>query len=872
MASSTARLTPVRRQYLSIKSSYQDAVLLFRMGDFYECFDDDAQTISDALEIALTSRSMGKDTRVPMAGIPAVSLDANLARLIRQGHKVAICEQLSDPATSKTIVERGVVRVVTPGTVIESALLEQTANNYLAAVYRRDDLAGLAYIDVTTGEFAVAEIPSHQLPLELARLEPSEILVPPDHEQPAVIPANLPDATVTTLDPSAFNSDVARRTLLEHYGVLSLEAYGLESNGMPTLPLAVRAAGAIVDYLSYTWQGERPPITAPTPYSTQSFMTLDPQTRRNLELFEAGRWESQDWSLFTALNATRTAMGARLLRRWLGRPLLNLENLERRLDAVQFFADHAFRREDADQALSSIADLERILTRVQTRNAAPSDLLALRRSLAAGGQLAATLNGDGAERVAWLVERLRPLPDVANLIDDAIAAEPSAQPGDGGVIRPGFAPDLDQLRDLANNTRGFIARLESQERENTGIRNLRVGFNHVFGYYIEVSRSNIPSVPEHYERRQTLAGGERYITPELKEYESQVLDAQERLETLERTIYRQVCQQIADHADGISRLAVAVARADVFCGLAGIAVRHGYVRPELTESRAIHISNGRHPVVERVLGEGRFVPNDVQMDSDDAQIMLITGPNMAGKSTYIRQVAIIVLMAQIGSFVPASSATIGLVDRIFTRVGLQDDLATGQSTFMVEMVETAAILNQASWRSLVILDEIGRGTSTYDGLSIARAVVEHLHNNPRVSCKTLFATHYHELTELANTLPGVRNYRVAVSEEDGRIAFLHRIVPGGADRSYGVHVAMLAGMPPSVINRAQELLAELERDHNAAGGASSQGNPAAQLALPMFAPEGPAVAEALLNLDVANLTPLEAINKLYELQEQARRA
>ena len=871
MAATTARLTPVRRQYLSIKSSYQDAVLLFRMGDFYECFDDDAQTLADALEIALTSRSMGKDTRIPMAGIPAVSLETNLARLIRQGHKVAICEQLSDPATSKTIVERGVVRVVTPGTVIESALLEQSANNYLAAVCHREDQAGLAYIDVTTGEFAVAEIPADQLPLELARLEPSEVLVPPDHNQLGFIPASLPDITVTTLDPSAFNSDVARRTLLDHYGVLSLEAYGLETNGRPTQPLAVRAAGAIVDYLNYTWQGEHPPISAQSPYSTQSFMTLDPQTRRNLELFEAGRWDSQDWSLFTALNGARTAMGARLLRRWMGRPLLNLEGLERRLDAVQFFAERAFQREDADKALATIADLERILTRIQTQTAAPGELLALRRSLAAADQLSATLSAEGAEQVAWLVDRLRPLPTVANLIDDAIASEPSAQPGDGGVIRAGFAPDLDQLRDLANNTRGFIAGLESRERESTGIRNLRVGFNHVFGYYIEVSRSNLAAVPGHYERRQTLANGERYITPELKEYESQALDAQERLETLERAIYRQVCQQIADHAEGISRLATAVARADVFCGLASIAVRYGYVRPRLNEGRAIAISNGRHPVVERVLGEGRFVPNDVEMDSDDAQIMLITGPNMAGKSTYIRQVAIIVLMAQIGSFVPASAATIGLVDRIFTRVGLQDDLATGQSTFMVEMVETAAILNQATWRSLVILDEIGRGTSTYDGLSIARAVVEHLHNNPRVSCKTLFATHYHELTELANTLPGVRNYRVAVSEEDGRIAFLHRIVPGGADRSYGVHVAMLAGMPPSVINRAQELLAELEREPHARGSVLGNGNAAAQLALPMFPPEDPAVAEALLNLDIGNLTPLEAINKLYELQERARR-
>ena len=878
----TGRLTPVRRQYLTIKHSYQDAILLFRMGDFYECFDDDAHTLAAALEIALTSRSMGKDTpRIPMAGIPAVSLDNYLARLIRQGYKVAICEQLSDPAASKTIVERGVVRVVTPGTVLEAALLDQGVNNYLAAICARADRAGLAYVDVTTGEFAVAEVSVEQLPLELARLEPSEILIPPDSEPPEYAAPGGGAATFTRLDAAAFNPDIAHRTLLDYYGVVSLEAYGLESRGTVALPLGVRAAGAIVDYLQYAWQGGRPPLRAPAPYATQSYMTLDPQTRRNLELFEAGRWDSRDWSLLSALDDTRTAMGARLLRSWLGRPLLELADLERRQDALQFFVDDAFRREDAGAALAEMSDFERILARIQAHSAGPRELLALRRSIAAAERLAALFADAGAEAesVAWLGDRLRPIPDAVSLIDAAIAPEPSPQPGDGGVIKPGFSSDLDHLRELVHNTRGFIAQLEARERERTGIRNLKVGYNQVFGYYIEVSRSNLAAVPEDYERRQTLTQGERYITPELKEYESQALDAQDRLEALERTLYRQVCQQLADRGDAISRLAGAVARADVFCGLAGVAVRYGYVRPTLNEGRAISIVNGRHPVVERVLGEGRFVPNDVGMDSDDAQIMLITGPNMAGKSTYIRQAAIIVLMAQIGSFVPATSATIGLVDRIFTRVGLQDDLATGQSTFMVEMVETAAILNQASWRSLVILDEIGRGTSTYDGLAIARAVVEHLHNNPQVGCKTMFATHYHELTELAATLPGVRNFRVAVSEDNGRVAFLHRIVPGGADRSYGVHVAMLAGMPPSVINRAQELLADLEQGKGKAGARSFRGNghgkgqgneSTAQMALPLFRDQTSAVADALLDIDIGNLTPLEAINKLYELQEQAR--
>ena len=870
MTIANARLTPVRRQYLTIKHSYPDAILLFRMGDFYECFDEDAHQLAEALEIALTSRSMGKDTRIPMAGVPAVSLDANLARLIKQGHKVAICEQLSDPAAAKGIVERGVVRVVTPGTVLESALLDQSANNYLAAVCIQEGQAGLAYVDVTTGEFATAQIPVGQLTLELARLQPAEILMPPDEELSDFVGAIGAETTLTTLDAGAFNADLARRGLLDYYNVLSLEAYGLESHGVGSRPLAVRAAGAVIDYLRYTWQGERPPLAPPSAYHTDAYMTLDPQTRRNLELFAAGRWDSRDWSLLAALDGTRTAMGARLLRRWLAQPLLNLEQLERRLNAVAFFVDNPFQRDAAAVALSQISDLERILTRIQTQTAPPRDLLALRHSLTAAEELGAALAGDGADGMEWLAGELRPLPDVAGLIDRAIAPEPSAQPGDGGVIREGFSTELDRIRTLVRDTRGFIIELEARERARTGIRSLKVGFNQVFGYYIEVSHANLDAVPDDYQRRQTLTNGERYVTPELKEYESQALDARERLEELERALYRQVCRQVADHSESISRLAAAVARADVFAGLAGIAVRHGYVRPILNAGNAISIAGGRHPVVERVIGAGGFVANDAALDSDDAQIMLITGPNMAGKSTFIRQVAIIVLMAQVGSFVPATAATIGLVDRIFTRVGLQDDLATGQSTFMVEMVETAAILNQATWRSLVILDEIGRGTSTYDGLSIARAVVEHLHNNPQVSCKTLFATHYHELTELAATLPGVRNYRVAVSEEDGRIAFLHRIVPGGADRSYGVHVAMLAGMPPSVVNRAQELLTDLEQGEGVGRGKKRRAASSPQLTLPLFAPENDGVSDALRQLDIANLTPLEAINKLYELQERAR--
>ena len=830
------------------------------------------------MEIALTARTMGRDTRVPMAGVPAVSLESNLARLIRQGHKVAICEQLSDPALSKGLVERGVVRVVTPGTVLEATLLEQNANNYLAAVCAGDgadaETVGLAYVDVTTGEFTVAQVAAELLPLELARIQPAEVLTPAVSASASESALELPGGVAgTAVDAASFNGEVARRSLLDYYGVVSLEAYGLEA-----MPLAVRAGGAIVDYLRYAYKGDQPTLNPPAPYHVDSHMTLDPQTRRNLELFEAGRWDSSDWSLLAALDDTRTALGARRLRRWLGQPLLDLQRLRRRQDAVQFFYDDAFRRNDAGTALSEIADLERILSRLQTQTATPRDLLALRRSLEATRQLAGVLSdglsGDDEPGLSWLLEGFRQPPDVESLIERAIAAEPSGQIGEGGVIREGFAPDLDRVRGLARDTRGVIAGLEAQERERTGIRNLRVGYNQVFGYYIEVSRSHLAAVPDDYQRRQTLTNGERYITPELKEYESQALDARERLDELERSIYRQVCSQITASGPAISRLAGAVASTDVFVGLANVAVRYDYVRPALNEGKAIDITDGRHPVVERVLDAGSFVPNSANLDANDAQIMLITGPNMAGKSTYIRQVALIVLMAQVGSFVPAAAAEIGLVDRIFTRVGLQDDLATGQSTFMVEMLETAAILNQATHRSLVILDEIGRGTSTYDGLSIAHAVVEHLHNNPRLGCKTLFATHYHELTDLAATLPGVRNYRVAVSEENGEAVFLRHIVPGGADRSYGVHVARLAGMPPAVVNRAQEILANLEAEHTPGarrgrGGRRNQ-TPAPQLAMPLFGPPDDAIAESILQVDIGNLTPLEAINKLYELQEQAR--
>ncbi len=914
-------MTPIRRQYLKIKHSFPDAIVLFRMGDFYETFDEDARVASKELEITLTARSMGKNVKVPMAGFPAHAVESYLAKLVKRGHKVAICEQLSVPDSSKGLVERDVVRVVTPGTVLESALLDQKVNNYLAAVVLEGDSAGFAYADVTTGEFAAAQLDRSQLPLELERISPAEVLSSDidSSDSEEGFPSHKGQSP-TEVDYTYFDLETAQQALLDHYGILSLESFGCEH-----LPLAVRAAGAIVLYLRDTRRTGKLHLMNLGVYSTSGFMDLDVHTRRNLELFTAGRNERREHSLLATLDQTRTPMGGRLLRRWLGQPLLDLEELERRLDAVSYFFNDAFLRAGAGSSLSRVPDLERILGRIKAGVVAPRELIALKAGLDAVPELLEQLSapmpppssprrrgtkppvvdsrlrgndglGDGndglghgndgldggsdgldgndlldvGQDMAWLRQQLTPLPEICGLIEQSIAPEPVGNPGEGNVIRQGFSPELDALKYDSQNARSFIAGLEQTERERTGLRGLKIGYNQVFGYYIEVSKSNQAQVPDNYIRRQTLVNSERYITPEIKEYESLVLNAREQIEEMERSLFRQVCEQVSETGDTISRLAKAVAMVDVFVSLAEVAAANGYVRPQLDLNRTISIKNGRHPALERLLDRGTYVPNDVYLSNDDARIILLTGPNMAGKSTFIRQAAIIVLMAQVGSYVPASEAIVGLVDRIFTRVGLQDDLTTGQSTFMVEMVETAAILNQATPRSLVVLDEIGRGTSTYDGLSIARSVIEHLHNDERLGCKTLFATHYHELTELAGTLPGVRNFTVAVTEEDGDVVFLHRIVPGGADKSYGVHVARLAGLPQGVVNRAWEVLADLEDTHNSkrkAGGRRSR--KAADLQMPLFDPAR-AVADEVKALDIPNLTPLEAINCLYELQRKAR--
>ncbi|MBE0481152.1 MAG: DNA mismatch repair protein MutS [Dehalococcoidia bacterium] len=851
--------TPVRAQYLKIKRKYPQAIVFFRLGDFYETFDDDARLVAGELEITLTSREMGKGQRFAMAGIPYHALDSYLARLIGKGYKVAICEQMGEPKPGKGIVDREVVRVVTPGTVVEPGLLETKTNNYLAAVILEGEQAGIAYVDITTSEFAATQLPYERAPLELERLHPSELLAP----RGGGLPASWACGAVTELDGEWFEEDVAARTLLDTFGAASLEGYGCAH-----LPLAVRAAGAILHYLEQTQKSAIPQINGLATYSVESYMTLDAQTRRNLELFQSSRLGLSSGSLLSVIDLTRTPMGGRLLKKWLGQPLLDLDRLKQRQQAVASLLSPA--RGQVTSLLGRLSDIERLINRAKSGICTPRELVSLRRSLEQVPRLKALLEEVASSES--LCSGLRPCDDIVALISQAVVDEPPPTLAAGDAIREGFSPELDELRSATRNAKQYIADLEQAERERTGIKSLKVGYNRVFGYYIEINSAHINRVPDDYIRKQTLAGAERYFTPQLKEYESLILNAESRIADLETAVFRQVCRQAGDSSERVLEVAAAIAAIDVLSAFAEAAERYVYTRPELTDGDSITITGGRHPVVERALIEEQFVPNDLHLANEDARLIILTGPNMSGKSTYLRQAAIIVLMAQIGSFVPAASATIGLVDRIFTRVGLQDDLVTGQSTFMIEMLETANILNNATSRSLIILDEIGRGTSTYDGLSIAQAVVEYIHNHPRLGTKTLFATHYHELVRLAEFLPGVKNFSVAVSEEGGKVVFLRKIIPGGADRSYGIHVAQLAGLPRAVVHRAGEILNDLENhtDNSESRPARRQGGvPHEQL--PLFA-QRPAILDKLLGLDISSMTPLEAITMLYELQQKAREA
>jgi DNA mismatch repair protein MutS len=865
--------TPMRQQYLAIKKQFPGTIVLFRLGDFYESFDEDAKIVAQVCDVVLTSRPVGKNLRVPLAGVPYHAVEGYIAKLIAAGYKVAIAEQQGTEPV-KGLVPRDVRRVITPGTLVEPGLLEEKRNNYLAALVRADERVGLAYADITTGEFATTEWGGEGLEArlreELGRISPSELLIPEGNEAPNGEEA-LSSCLLSPLPGWRFEPGTARQALLDHFGVASLEGYGCER-----LPLATAAAGAIIQYLRETQRGAVGQIVGLRTYSTAEYMALDEATRRNLELTQTIRGGSVKGSLLGVLDATGTAMGARLLRRWLNQPLVKLAPLQARLNAVEAWTRDTPRRTEIREILGQVGDLERLINRVTGRLATPRDVVGVRKALEQVPRIRSLVQevtgytepksgSENAPRQDTGTLHLDPCNDVVMLIATAITDTPPATLSAGGVIRPGFSAELDSIVTAARDAKTWIANLERAERERTGIKSLKVGYNKVFGYYIEVTNANRSAVPAHYLRKQTLVGAERYITPELKEYESLILNAEDRILDLETQLFRQVCDQVASAAPRILATAQALAELDVYTSLAEVAVNNRYVRPELAEDGCLEIKAGRHPVVELTRRDEPFVPNDLRLSPEES-IIVLTGPNMAGKSTFLRQVALIVLMAQIGSFVPADAAHIGLVDRIFTRIGAQDEISAGQSTFMVEMIETANILHHATPRSLLILDEIGRGTSTYDGMSIAWAVVEYIHNHPRLGAKTLFATHYHELTELAKTLPRLRNYNVAVREEGGRVVFLRKIVPGGADRSYGIHVGKLAGLPRSVIQRAEEVLRDLERSREAKARRAVVPPP---VQLSLFGQPSP-IEQELAALDVLAMSPLDALNKLYELSQKAR--
>ncbi|MDR7538582.1 MAG: DNA mismatch repair protein MutS [Armatimonadota bacterium] len=861
-------LTPMMRQYHQLKARLPGTLLLFRLGDFYELFYDDAKTAARELEIVLTSREVGKGRRIPMCGVPYHAAMGYVARLVERGYRVALCDQVEDPRRAKGLVRREVTRIITPGTVMDESLLPPRASIYLAALAGHGERWGLAAADLSTGEFLVTEVPSAQWPRlreEIARLEPREILVSAGAAE--ALRTTLAPAHLTPLEEWRWDPATAGRILQEHFRVHSLEGFGCA-----TLPAATTAAGVLLHYLQQTQLSPLEHLRGLRTYTLDDYLVLDEGTRRHLEILRNQRDGGVRHTLLEVLDRTVTTMGGRLLRSWLTQPLREEAAIGARLDAVQELLQQPALRSAVRDALKAIADLPRLVGRIGHGSAGPRDLVTLRLSLERLPALRATLAEATAPRLRHLAGEVEDHAAAAALVARAIVDDPPAS-RQGGVIRDGYDADLDSLRRAAREGKRWIADLEAVERARTGIKSLRVGYNKVFGYYIEVSKPNLRLVPPDYVRKQTLTAAERFITAEMKEREAQILGAEGRMAEVEARLVAEVRQEVAAHAPAIQRTAAALAEWDVLAALAEVAAVRGYTRPVLTTAPVLRVRAGRHPVVEAALPAGAFVPNDLEMDVDQRAILIVTGPNMAGKSVYCRQAALLTIMAQIGSFVPAEEAVVGITDRIFTRVGATDDTALGRSTFLVEMQETAQILHNATRASLVILDEVGRGTSTYDGMSIAWAVVQYLHD--QIGARTLFATHFHELTELAALLPRVHNVNVLVREEGEEVVFLHRVVAGAADRSYGIHVARLAGIPPPVIEQARRVLAHLE----AAVGPGAEGvaaplpgraRGARQIPLPLEVPSP--VEQELLALAVETLTPLEALNRLSELRERVRAA
>ncbi|MFR8288361.1 MAG: DNA mismatch repair protein MutS [Coprococcus comes] len=876
-------LTPMMKQYMQTKEEYKDCILFYRLGDFYEMFFDDALTASKELEITLTGKNCGLEERAPMCGIPYHAVDSYLNRLVSKGYKVAICEQVEDPKTAKGIVKREVIRVVTPGTNLDTQGLDETKNNYIMCIVYMADRYGLSVADVTTGEYLVTELDSQtKLMDELYKFMPSEIVC---NEAFYMSGLDLDDLknrlhmAIYSLEAWYFDDALCRETLQEHFKVASLEGIGLSD-----YECGMIASGALLKYLEETQKNSLSHMSRLTRYATGNYMVLDSATRRNLELVETLREKQKRGSLLWVLDKTKTAMGARTLRKYVEQPLIDKKSIVKRLDAVAELKDNAICREEIREYLNPVYDLERLVGKITYQSANPRDLIAFQSSLSMLPSVKCILKDMESDLLKEIYEELDPLEELCDLVGRAIQEEPPLAMKEGGIIKDGYNEEVDRLRKAKSEGKNWLADLETKEREKTGIKNLRIRYNKVFGYYLEVTNSFKDLVPDYYTRKQTLANAERYIIPELKELEDTILGAEDKLCALEYELYCEVRNTIAAELTRIQRTAKAVAKLDVIASLALVAERNNYVRPKINEKGVIDIRDGRHPVVEKMIPNDMFIANDTYLDDKKQRISIITGPNMAGKSTYMRQAALIVLMAQLGSFVPASSANIGLVDRIFTRVGASDDLASGQSTFMVEMNEVANILRNATSKSLLILDEIGRGTSTFDGLSIAWAVVEYISNSKLLGAKTLFATHYHELTELEGKISNVNNYCIAVKEKGDDNVFLRKIVKGGADKSYGIQVAKLAGVPDPVINRAKEIVEELVtaditgkvKDIAVQGSETKKKTQKKldEVDLTQFSLFDTVKDDDVLNelkeLDISHMTPMDAMNKLYQLQNKLR--
>ena len=881
-AQEIAELTPMMQHYLETKKQYPGCILFYRLGDFYEMFFEDAQTVSKELELTLTGKSCGLEERAPMCGVPYHAVDTYLNKLIEKGYKVAICEQVEDPKFAKGMVKREVTRVVTPGTNLNIQSLEESRNNFLMSIAYFPGRIGVSIADISTGDYYLTELEDvWKLSDEISKYAPAEIICNDSFLVSGISVEDMRNrlhTTVNALDSHYFDEDGAKKLLKKHFKVAALSGLGVED-----FPVGILAAGALLRYLYETQKSSMSNITRITPYLTSRFMLLDSATRRNLELTETLREKQKRGSLLWVLDKTKTAMGARMLRSYIEQPLIDMREIDERLDAVEALTNEAINRDEIREYLNPVYDLERLLGKISYQSANPRDLIAFRNSLAMMKPIRKVLAAFQGALLSQVREDIDPLDDIFSLIDSAIKEDPPILVREGGIIKDGFDETIDSLRRAKTEGKNWLAQLEEEDRNRTGIKNLRIKYNKVFGYYFEVTNSFQNLVPEDYVRKQTLANAERYTTPRLKELEDTILNAEDKLAALEYDMFCKIRDTIGGEIERIQRTAKAVARLDVFSSLSLVAERYHYVRPELNDKGLIHIKDGRHPVVEQVMGNDMFVTNDTYLDNGGRLIAVITGPNMAGKSTYMRQSALIVLMAQLGSFVPAKSAKIGLVDRIFTRVGASDDLASGQSTFMVEMNEVANILRNATKNSLLILDEIGRGTSTFDGLSIAWAVIEHISNRKLLGAKTLFATHYHELTELEGKINNVNNYCIAVKEKGDDIVFLRKIIKGGADKSYGIQVAKLAGVPDMVIDRAKEIVAQLsenditEKVQNIAVDLKTDNRKAKaydEVDLQQFSlfdtVKDEDVLKELLEVDVMNMTPVDAMNTLYRLQSKLK--